>query len=41
LQIVFESHDANKSQMRDLSMERLRFEVRRLTAWLCCRPEQQ
>jgi len=41
LQIVFESHDADKSQMRDLSMERLRFEVRRPTDWLCCRPEQQ
>ncbi len=32
MQIIFESRDADGSQMRDLSVERVRFVLRRLTA---------
>ena len=32
MQIIFESRDADGSQMRDLSVERVRFALRRLTA---------
>lgn len=32
MQIIFESRDAEGSQMRDLSVERVRFALRRLTA---------
>ena len=32
MQIIFESRDADASQMRDLSIERVRFSLRRLTA---------
>ena len=34
MQIIFESRDADGSQMRDLSVERVRFALRRLTAWV-------
>ncbi|MBB1076715.1 HPF/RaiA family ribosome-associated protein [Rhodoferax sp. 4810] len=34
MQIIFESRDAEGSQMRDLSVERVRFSLRRLTAWV-------
>jgi hypothetical protein len=33
MQVIFESRDADGSQMRDLSVERVRFALRRLTAW--------
>ncbi|HNV59688.1 MAG TPA: HPF/RaiA family ribosome-associated protein [Rhodoferax sp.] len=32
MQIIFESRDADGAQMRDLSVERVRFALRRLTA---------
>ena len=32
MQIIFESRDADGSQMRDASMDRVRFALRRLTA---------
>ena len=32
MQIIFESRDADGSQMRDVSMDRVRFALRRLTA---------
>ena len=32
MQIIFESRDADGNQMRDLSVERVRFALRRLTA---------
>ena len=32
MQIIFESRDAEGSQMRDLSVDRVRFALRRLTA---------
>ncbi len=32
MQIIFESRDADGSQMRDLSVDRVRFALRRLTA---------
>ena len=32
MQIIFESRDADGSEMRDLSVERVRFALRRLTA---------
>ncbi len=32
MQIIFESRDADASRMRDLSVERVRFVLRRLTA---------
>jgi hypothetical protein len=32
MQVIFESRDADGSQMRDLSVERVRFALRRLTA---------
>ncbi len=32
MQIIFESRDADGSQMRELSVERVRFALRRLTA---------
>jgi len=34
MQVIFESRDADGSQMRDLSVERVRFALRRLTAWV-------
>jgi hypothetical protein len=34
MQIIFESRDSDGSQMRDLSIERVRFTLRRLTAWV-------
>ena len=34
MQIIFESRDADGSQMRDLSVERVRFALRRLTTWV-------
>lgn len=34
MQIIFESRDADGNQMRDLSIERVRFALRRLTAWV-------
>lgn len=32
MQVIFESRDADGSEMRDLSVERVRFALRRLTA---------
>ena len=32
MQVIFESRDADGAQMRDLSVERVRFALRRLTA---------
>lgn len=32
MQIIFESRDADSAQMRDVSVERVRFALRRLTA---------
>lgn len=34
MQIIFESRDADASQMRDLSIERVRFALRRLTTYV-------
>ncbi|MES2941740.1 MAG: HPF/RaiA family ribosome-associated protein [Pseudomonadota bacterium] len=34
MQIIFESRDAEGKQMRDLSVARVRFALRRLTAWV-------
>lgn len=34
MQIIFESRDADGSQMRDLSIERVRFVLRRLNTWV-------
>jgi len=34
MQIIFESRDADGSQMRDLTVERVRFALRRLTTWV-------
>jgi hypothetical protein len=34
MQITFESRDADGSQLRDLSVQRVRFTLRRLTAWV-------
>ena len=34
MQVIFESREADGSQMRDLSVERVRFALRRLTAWV-------
>ena len=34
MQIVFESRDTDGARMRDLSIERTRFALRRLTAWV-------
>jgi ribosome-associated translation inhibitor RaiA len=34
MQVIFESRDADGSQMRDVSVERVRFALRRLTAWV-------
>ncbi len=34
MQITFESRDANGKQQRDLSVQRVRFALRRLTAWV-------
>ena len=34
MQIIFESRDADGHQLRDLSVERVRFALRRLTAWV-------
>jgi hypothetical protein len=34
VQIIFESRDAEGTQMRELSVERVRFALRRLTSWV-------
>lgn len=34
MQIIFESRDASAAQMRDLSIERVRFALRRLTTFV-------
>lgn len=34
MQIIFESRDADGTQLRDLSVERVRFALRRLTYWV-------
>jgi len=34
MQIIFESRDADGHQLRDLSVERVRFVLRRLSAWV-------
>jgi hypothetical protein len=34
MQVIFESRDRDGAQMRDLSVERVRFALRRLTAWV-------
>jgi hypothetical protein len=34
MQIIFESRDAEGTQMRDLSVERVKFALRRLTSWV-------
>jgi len=34
MQVIFESRDANGAQMRELSVERVRFALRRLNAWV-------
>lgn len=34
MQVIFESRDADGAQMRDLSIERVRFALRRLTTWV-------
>lgn len=34
MQVIFESRDADGAQMRELSVERVRFALRRLTAWV-------
>jgi len=34
MQIIFESRDTDGSQMRDVSVERVRFALRRLNAWV-------
>ena len=34
MQITFESRDADGSQLRDVAVERVRFALRRLTAWV-------
>jgi hypothetical protein len=34
MQIIFESRDTDANQMRDLSIERVRFALRRLTSWV-------
>lgn len=34
MQIIFESRDADGSQMRQLTVERVRFALRRLTSWV-------
>jgi hypothetical protein len=34
MQVIFESRDADGAQMRDLSVERVRFALRRLSTWV-------
>lgn len=34
MQVIFESRDADGAQMRDMSVERVRFALRRLNAWV-------
>ncbi len=34
MQIIFESRDADGHQLRDLSVERVRFALRRLSSWV-------
>jgi hypothetical protein len=34
MQVIFESRDADGSQMRDLSEQRVRFSLRRMTTWV-------
>lgn len=34
MEVIFESRDAHASQMRELSLQRVRFSFRRLTAWV-------
>ena len=34
MQITFESRDVDGSQLRDVAVERVRFALRRLTAWV-------
>ncbi|MCF8159486.1 MAG: HPF/RaiA family ribosome-associated protein [Polaromonas sp.] len=34
MQVIFESRDGDGAQLRDLSVERVRFALRRLTAWV-------
>jgi hypothetical protein len=34
MQIIFESRDPDGAQMRELTLERVRFALRRLTAWV-------
>jgi hypothetical protein len=34
MQVIFESRDGDGAQMRDLSVERVRFALRRLTVWV-------
>lgn len=34
MQVIFESRDADGANMRDLSVERVRFALRRLTTWV-------
>lgn len=34
MQVIFESRDGDGSQLRDLSVERVRFALRRLTTWV-------
>ena len=34
MQVIFESREADGNQLRDLTVERVRFALRRLTAWV-------
>jgi hypothetical protein len=34
MQVIFESRDADGAQMRDMSVERVRFALRRLNTWV-------
>lgn len=34
MQVIFESRDADGAQMRDLSVDRVRFALRRLSSWV-------
>ncbi len=34
MQVIFESRDADGAQMREVSVERVRFALRRLNAWV-------
>lgn len=36
MQVIFESRDGDGAQLRDLSVERVRFALRRLTTWVPC-----